>query len=361
MPLRAVIENKEVISSFLTKNEWEELKNRVKENNIKVIIAQTSKNGYLRISKKGLQHFVHKNGEKPDGWKPESPQHLLAKNEILLGCQDAGWNAVPEYAENEWIADIIASKGSHRIALEVQWSNQTYERTIERQEKYNQDKVRACWFFKKLPKELSKWSNSLSADKSLPLFKIDEEENGEFLVEFYNQKIALRKFTFSLLSGEIKYCNNVKAKLKQKITANFFKTNCWKCKAEQNAYFISGDFDSECGINVSIENRMWDNNNLEYDSQVLEAVSNFLKTEKGTHIKLGKIKSRYSHTTKSSYMSFGCYKCDSIFGDFYLSKESFNARVYEEIDEELEIEYKAINIKEENPHWCFSKDKKHCE
>ncbi len=66
MPLRARIDNKEVISTFLSEEEWSDLKNYAKSNNVDVIIAQTKKKGYLRTSKLGLQHFVHKRGEKPE-------------------------------------------------------------------------------------------------------------------------------------------------------------------------------------------------------------------------------------------------------------------------------------------------------
>ncbi|MCK4501234.1 hypothetical protein KAU11_12105, partial [Candidatus Babeliales bacterium] len=127
MPLRARIENKEVISTFLSKEEWNNLKDYIKSNNVDVTIAQTNKKGYLRTSKLGLQHFVHKRGEKPENWKPESQQHLLAKSEVLLGCKDAGWEAISEFSKKDWIADVIAIKGKNRIAFEIQWSNQTYE------------------------------------------------------------------------------------------------------------------------------------------------------------------------------------------------------------------------------------------
>ena len=72
MPLRAIINNEEVISTFLTKEEWNNLRANTKANHHEVIISLTGKPGYLRISKLGLQHFAHKRGEKPENWQPES-------------------------------------------------------------------------------------------------------------------------------------------------------------------------------------------------------------------------------------------------------------------------------------------------
>ena len=77
MPLRAIIEGNEINSPFLSIKEWDKLKEKIKEKSIDVIISQTNKKGYLRTSKLGLQHFVHKKGESPQNWKPEKQQHLL--------------------------------------------------------------------------------------------------------------------------------------------------------------------------------------------------------------------------------------------------------------------------------------------
>ena len=132
MPLRAYIDSREVISVLLEEDEWTELKTDIKRNGLEVVIAQTSKLGYLRTSKNGLQHFVHKNGEKPEGWKPESIEHLKAKSHIVKGCNRAGWDLTTEYSEDDWRADVLASKSNERIAFEVQWSYQTADVTKER-------------------------------------------------------------------------------------------------------------------------------------------------------------------------------------------------------------------------------------
>lgn len=236
MPLRALIDNIEIISTYLNSNEWIELKDKIKQESLDVLISQTDKKGYLRTSKNGLQHFVHKKGEAPEDYKTESPQLLFIKSQILLGCKEAGWNATSEYDENGWSADVLALKGKNRIAFQIQWSPYSFEKTTVRQKDYKEDRVRGCWFFKNPPKELRDWDKIPIADKDLPLFKIVETEDKNIKVDFNNQLFEIKDFVSILLCGKIKFCSTMKAKRKQMITINFYKKSCWKCGANQHSY-----------------------------------------------------------------------------------------------------------------------------
>jgi len=360
MPLRAIIENKEVISTFLSKDEWNRLRDKIKQNNVEVIIFQTNKKGYLRTSKLGLQHFAHKKGEKPEKWKPESQQHLLAKSEVLLGCKDAGWEAKSEFSENDWIADVIAIKGNNRVAFEIQWSKQTYERTFERQKKYEKDNVRGCWFFKKPPINVIDEDNHVKAEKNLPIFKIFELKKGEIWINLYGKKIPLRKFIHDLLKQKVQFCKNLVSKPKQTIEIIFPEYECYSCKTKQHIYIIQDTLESQCGQPIELQNEDWNNNSVRHNPQIHKAVDNFLKTEKGKSIRIGKIKPRFSNDIKSSYTSFGCMKCDRLIGDFYLPCAfiyKINHKNYLSIFADVQLP----KIKEEHPHWCFSESKEFCE
>ena len=353
MPLRAQVDGQEVISSFLSENEWIELKQKIRDKSFDVIICQTNKKGYLRTSKLGLQHFVHKKGEKPDDWKPESPQHLLAKNEILLGCKDAGWNAKSEYIENDWIADVLAQKGNARVAFEVQWSRQTLERTRERQENYKNSNVRGCWFFKTPPKEILGLQDEVIADKAIPAFRIMESEDKTIKVRLNDKAYTLRNFTRKLLCGEVKFRNKLSVE-KQRIKISFWKTSCWKCGTEQYVYFVEDIFSSECNHSIRINSSFGSGKNLEFYPQVLQAIKEIKQTSEGGHIHIGPIKKRYSRTAKRSYLSFGCLKCDSIFGEFPLMEERLEIACGD--GNPFETFEKDIMLKEPivcyvKPHW----------
>ncbi|REH48892.1 hypothetical protein C7448_105175 [Tenacibaculum gallaicum] len=360
MPLRALIDDIEIISTYLTSNDWDELKDRIKQESLDVIISQTEKKGYLRTSKNGLQHFVHKKGEAPEDYKTESPQLLFIKSQILLGCKEAGWDAISEYEESKWSADVLAINGKNRIAFQVQWSPCTYEKTIAKQKEYKEDSVRGCWFFKNPPKELRDWDKKPIANKDIPLFKIIEAEDKSLKVDFNNQLFEISEFVFFLLSRKIKFCSTMKAREKQSITINFYKKSCWKCGANQHSYFLSETVKSICGEDMYLESVMWENDAIEFSPVIQNAIKEFLLTDKGKNIKIGKIKKRFSKTVGHSYMSFGCVKCDAIFGGWHNHEEIMEVKMYG-ADIAYEVELELPIIREEREHWCLNKSKEFCE
>lgn len=92
----------------------------------------------------------------------------------------------------------------------------------------------------------------------------------------------------------------------QEATIRFVKNTCWKCGFEYFVCYVlpQGNTLNHTEIfNPHILNKLkeWQSNNL--------------------HITLGTIKERYSSSsTQTSYMSFGCPKCDAIFGNWYFNK-----------------------------------------
>ena len=183
MPLRAYIEDKEIVSIDLNDEEWSALKARLKAKKTVLILPCCGQEGFLRTSSKGLKHFVHLKSANPCDWKPESAEHLKAKVAIMEACREQGWNAIPEFSEADWRADVLAVQGGKRIAFEVQWSRQTYEATRLRQERYKASNVRGCWFFRIAPKEMSDYDKTLVADKETPAFKIFKDENSNILAQ----------------------------------------------------------------------------------------------------------------------------------------------------------------------------------
>mgnify|MGYP001097626420 CR=1 FL=1 len=360
MPLRALIDDIEIISTYLTSNDWDELKDRIKQESLDVIISQTKKKGYLRTSKNGLQHFVHKKGEAPEDYKTESPQLLFIKSQILLGCKETGWEAISEYEESKWSADVLAINGKNRIAFQVQWSPCTHKKTIAKQKEFKVDRVRGCWFFKNPPKELRDWDEKPIADKDIPLFRILEAKNKSIKVDFNNQLYEINEFVFFLLSRKIKFCSTMKARKKQSVMINFYEKSCWKCGENQHSYFLSDTVKSICGEDMYLESVMWENDAIEFSPVIRNAIKEFLLTDKGKNIKIGKIKKRFSKTVGHSYLSFGCVKCDAIFGGWYNHEEIMEVKMYgAAIAYEVELELPVI--REDSEHWCFNESKEFCE
>lgn len=105
--------------------------------------------------------------------------------------------------------------------------------------------------------------------------------------------------------------------MKAKFVEVFFEeVDCWKCNAQYSVYFI-GDFYDEKGNKI-------DNGNMLnfYHPRIIEKVEQYIASNSNKGIAIGPIKERYSGTEHRSYPSFGCPKCDAIFGDFYY-RDSF--------------------------------------
>ena len=100
-----------------------------------------------------------------------------------------------------------------------------------------------------------------------------------------------------------------------------------------------------------------------FHPEIVEKVKEYVNSDRGKHLPMGEIKERYSGMVVHSYMSFGCYKCDAIFGDFYVRKAIIDSWYYEEdIVDHLEIEVNASEtMQEELPHWCHPGDLDFCE
>lgn len=360
MPLRAYIDNEEIISIDQTDEEWNELKKRLKSKGSVITLPCCEQEGFLRKSRNGLKHFVHLKSDKNCDWKPESPEHLKAKIKIIEACKMNGWKAIPEFSETNWIADVLAIQNDKRIAFEVQWSKQTYETTKFRQERYKQSNVRGCWFFRTAPKELRNYDDSLIADNEIPSFRIFKDEKSDIIAQLRQTKLPLRDLVDSLLNSKLKFCNHVRLKPNQEVTIVVFETSCWKCKKPQHCYTVEQNLLSVCNQDFYIMGSMWDSDDIDKNPKIYESVKRFLKSEKGNDLKVGQLKKRYSKTVHDSYLSHGCFYCDAIFGDFYLNTEKLEGqndpnsiRFTDKID--------LGNMMEEGQHWCYSDNRQFCE
>jgi len=143
-----------------------------------------------------------------------------------------------------------------------------------------------------------------------------------------------------------------------------WEINCWKYGTKQHVYFVSDELKNRCGCNIEVIDTFWDDIKFEFYPTILNVVNEIINSEDGKNLKLGKIKKRYSRTVRKSYMSFGCIKCDAIFGDFPLMEERLEIESEGKNNDIVfvkEIELLKPIISEDKPHWCFSESKEFCE
>jgi hypothetical protein len=139
----------------------------------------------------------------------------------------------------------------------------------------------------------------------------------------------------------------------QKVKLVFYEMICWKCKESNHLFYVETPFFSSCHAKIKPEEALWDSNSIEYKSEIIELAAGFVDIRKDLNLKLGQIKERFSYTVGKSYLSFGCYKCDSIFGDFYVMEAKIDT-LYDPkaISHQGEIELKQT-FELDIPHWCF--------
>ena len=153
-------------------------------------MACCGKQAILKTSKLGTQFFAHKVKPKDSDCSTggETAEHIHIKYLVMKELDRNGWDVKVEKrgitpSGEEWIADIYAEKGKAKIAIEVQWSPQTFIETKRRQEKYAQSGVRCAWL---LRSGSMKETNAITGDyaystKDLPVFSVynNKMQNGQ--------------------------------------------------------------------------------------------------------------------------------------------------------------------------------------
>ncbi len=368
MPLRAVVDGNDVIAPFLSLEEWERLRASVKSREKELRLPCCQNTGHLRTSKLGTNHFVHNRRAGCD-WISETVAHLKAKSEIALVCKEFKYDVTTEASGSGWRADVLATKGSTKIAFEVQWSRQSLEETARRQAQYRRDGIRGCWLFRLPPQKMKRPA------RELPLFALSSEQIQNDL--FFKVKIStsvnevepqpshvLSDFIRSLLGRKVKFCKHFTAKKHQRLRIVFIYIKCWRCQKFSHVYYISNGLLSCCGDTMHKCRGMWDLDKLKFNEAVLQAIRAFLHSPEGSHIRMGEIKPRYYRTLGEIYPSFGCYHCDVILGDWFISEAVRNS-VYNENFAPGVLE-SVITLPHPPPsepggHWCFSSDREFCE
>jgi competence CoiA-like predicted nuclease len=107
----------------------------------------------METSARGLKFFAHKS-RGPCQSVPETEEHLVLKMLAAEAARPAGWACATEAIGSSpsgeaWTADVLAQKGQHKVAIDIQWSGQTSRQTLYRQERYRQSSVRCLWLFRR--------------------------------------------------------------------------------------------------------------------------------------------------------------------------------------------------------------------
>lgn len=302
---------------------------------------------------KGIWLHLSKDVNKVAYRRTNSTSHDLVKRAILAICQSLGYTAKEEYRGNGWRADVYVETNDSKYAFEVQVSPQSLKKTQERQTKYIRDGITCCWLFEKEAK------NMKDEFKELPLFQFAQAPDGDFIVSLKGRKeLPLEVFIKDFLNNRIRFCQHIKRS--PVIDVRFIEMTCWKCGAKNYIYDI-WPLKSACNALLNRSDGLWDSDKFAFHPEIVKKINEYVSSEQGKHIAIGEIKERYSATVGKSYMSFGCSKCDAIFGDWHV-REAIIDSFYDNDIEHIKIDVDAADtMEEEFPHWCHPGDLDFCE
>lgn len=276
--------------------------------------------------------------------------HDNVKHQISNICNKLGYDVREEFTFKDCRADVLVFANGIKYAFEVQITKQSIEKTLERQKKYLRDNIIGCWIFEKEPRQQCELEN-------LPLFRITNDD--ELSVSLKDRKtLPLEVFITDFIGGRIKFCQIIDA---QALEIRFLEMKCWKCGHLNHIYYL-GDLISPCNaktLHGDIE--MWQDNKVIFEPEITKEVLKYVEQSKILNI--GEIKIRYSETTKSSYQSFGCSKCDSIFGDWYVNEAVIESIYGDGVIDKLIIHKSNLKLKINNdlPHWCHPGNGRFCD
>jgi len=337
MPLRALVNNNEVIAPMLSDAEWEALR----DSSAQVILPCCGAEGYLRRSALGTLHFAHKRGAHCDS-VGETIHHLKAKADIVFACQRAGYSALTEVAGDDWRADVLAVHGTTRIAFEVQWSFLRLENAIYRQERYARDGVRGCWFFRNPPPQLIR-HNDLKAQPELPLFHLYSNADHTFSVAVNERLYGLGEVVEALLGSRIHFCKTARAEGDQTLQLTPFEIPCPHCGRLTRVFYVAPHLTARCGRKFRLRDHPLD---FALRSDMRSAALPLLKGDP----RLGKVTAE----------SFYCVSCGKR-----LEAQAVELALYgtnrlasaETLDLPIHLSKPIISGA---PHWCFPDDGLFC-
>lgn len=356
MPLVAIVNGVRTVAPFLTNEQWAEIKSRAN-----ILLPCCENPGFKRTSKNGIRHFVHKIKSDHCHWCSETEEHLRLKQLVASACQEAGWQVDIEHSGPDWRADVYASRGGTKLALEIQLSPTTFEELLDRERRYERDGIRGCWFYgaKCLPRSVPWESPRLPARRELPAFRLVPDTDGKTsLVELGRRDAPIREGVGLLLAGKVRFCERQKIEMVEEI--HFYYTQCWRCHKETGVY-RAGWGKTGCGevADPGIFSPCAELGEVNYATRpwIIDRAQKFLES-KGRNLKVTLPRWDYSTNSKRHYNSFRCYWCDALFGP------EFVLRVYEGEDVPSRLVATDVIKRRKSwelfPHWCVSDSKDFC-
>lgn len=349
MPLVASVDGERVVSFDCDERTWTTLRARSRAGEV---LLRCGSPAYLRANRSGLRHFAHQPRTTCTDHLGESPRHLAAKRELIMIARAAGWAAAPEVPGPGYIADVQATApDGRRVIFEVQLSEQSPEHYRERTKQRTSDGARVLWLAKVRPPRSSYAPANplLTPDPDVPLVQLLDPDDGSWQVQVGHQEVRLAILVSAFLEGTAAPRRHVVGA--GCAVVEVMAHSCWKCGRSSSVWRANEtSVRGKCGTEGEepMHSGLWEQDRPEALPFIREAVADHVARRSGPRI--ASLSPRYTQTTRTTYMAFGCPNCRAVFGDFYMGSAWSEAHYADAVDV-IEIDL-ATELSVMQPHWC---------
>ena len=315
MALRCVADDgTDLEASAFDRDEWEALRSQARARR-HLHMPCCPARAVLKTSRLGTRFFAHKARDGCE-WKPETPVHLHLKKLALLAAREAGWDATTEASGitgdgERWTADVLAIKGRFKVAVEIQWSGQTDEETLRRQERYRRSGVRGVWLLRQpgfpISHDLPAACIGGSVEEGLKVLiprwaGMSVRDRKEDRLWF--QVLEPESFMQALFERRFRFGVGPTSHLRLNIETGVI--DCWKCrKRTRIVTWLAGNLGPH-KIRHTLDL-----------ADGLPGLPRLIQDATRYRWDIGEVRDRHSRTVEHSYVSNGCAHCDALIGRFF--------------------------------------------
>ena len=198
------------------------------------------------------------------------------------------------------------------MAVEIQWSGQTNDETMKRQERYRQSGVRGLWLLrqpdfpnsKDLPAACIGGSLEDGLKILIPRHDPDFDRRSRRNVNDWLQTLEPDAFMRAVFERRFRFGAEHAREVQARIETGTME--CWKCR--RSTRIVIG-LRLRVGPHEEFERLEIADEMPQLEQQIRDAVSH-----RGD---IGAVRKRYSKTVHSRYVANSCAHCDALIGRFY--------------------------------------------
>jgi len=275
MPLRALIDGTEYLAPRISARHWAFLRDKVRTHEASLVLPCCRSPGFMRTSRRGSFHFVHKAGSKCP-FRHEDSQSLWISTEILRAAAGLDFSGTTDVdvAGIPLPTLITIPDRSHQLAVLGYERKYPLSGIPDLHARLLANKVRACW---------------LLLDRNLDEKDLDSASRGPLLGDIPcfllknrgirvqipgSSTLPIREFLTALLHGSFHYRVAYRVASPSRISGLLYLMPCPSCGREVYFYSLSDVHYSACG------HRLYPVDRDRYRPEILAAFREVMRSRK---------------------------------------------------------------------------------